>query len=261
MEDQVQHFESKFGDLVKRAYEEVTREMEPRSFLAIVTYLPVSARHLHRKFIEKKLTNIPPPVTFEKIWCILNLYWDFLNYGLLENIIYKCTCADLNKQMKKYVDELSAFKRETRLCDFINSWPCRNDRPPDDSLQKVVAKMDKEWSQCTLHDVEASMKALVHKFFLPECDILFRKAERGCVCVTWLTSPSIATLLQQNLANIETEFFKKHDITAVIIDREDTNLTPAKKYGDYISELYTEFFKDHDISTVTIGSIFMFGKT
>ena len=234
--------------------------MEPRSFLAIVTYLPVSARRLHRKFIEKKLTNIPSPVTFEKIWCILNLYWDFLNYELLENIIYKCTHGDLNEQMQDYVDELSAFKRETRLCDFINSWPCRNDRPPDDSLQKVVAKMDKEWSQCTLHDVEASMKALVHKFFLPECDILFRKAERGCVCVTWLTSPSIATLLQQNLANIETEFFKKHDITAVIIDREDTNLTPAKKY-DYISELYTEFFKDHDISTVTIGSIFTFGKT
>ena len=112
MEDQVQHFESKFGDLVKRAYEEVTREMEPRSFLVIFTYLPVSARHLHRKFIKKKLTNIPPPVTFEKIWSIQNLYWDFLNYGLLENIIYKCTCADLNEQMKNYVDELSAFKRK-----------------------------------------------------------------------------------------------------------------------------------------------------
>ena len=104
------------------------------------------------------------------------------------------------------------------------------------------------------------MKALVHKFFLPECDILFRKAERGCVCVTWLTSPSIATLLQQNLTNIETDFFKEHNITAVAIDK-DTNLTPDRKYGDYISELYTEFFKDHDISTVTIGSIFMFGKT
>ena len=72
---------------------------------------------------------------------------------------------------------------------------------------------------------------------------------------------TIATLLQQNLANIETEFFKKHGVNAVVIDREDANLAPEKKYGDYIMELYTEFVKGHDISTVTIGSIFMFGKT
>ena len=261
MEDQVQHFESKFGGLVVRAYKEVTREMKPQIFIVIFTNLPVSARNRHRKFIERKLTNIPPPLTFEKIWSILNLYWDFLNYGLLEHTIYKCACADLNKQMENYVDELSAFKRETRLCDFINSWPCRDDRPPDDSLQKVVAKIKKEWSQCTLHDVESVRKALVHKFFLPECDILLRKAERGCVCVTWLTSPSIATLLQQNLADIETEFFKEHNITAVIIDREDTNLTPDKKYGDYISELYTESSKDHSICAVTVGNIFVFSKT
>ena len=47
---------------------------------------------------------------------------------------------------------------------------------------------------------------------LPEFDILLQKAERGCVCVTWFTSPSIATLLQQNRTNVETEFFKKHGI-------------------------------------------------
>ena len=98
--------------------------------------------------------------------------------------------------------------------------------------------MRHEWSQCTLHDVESFKKALVHKFFLPEFDILLQKAERGCVCVTWLTSPSIATLLQQNLANIETEFFKKHGIDAVTIAGQDVYLTPVKKYSGYLRDLY-----------------------
>ena len=98
--------------------------------------------------------------------------------------------------------------------------------------------MKHEWSQCTLQDMESYKKALVHKFFLPEFDMLLQKAERGCVCVTWLTSPSIATLLQQNLANIETEFFKKHDIDAVTIDGQDVYLTPVKKYGTYLRDLY-----------------------
>ena len=128
--------------------------------------------------------------------------------------------------MQYYVHELSTFKQSTRLCDFIKSWPCRDDRPPEDRLKKVVVKMNHEWSQCTLQDVESFMKVLVHKFFLPEFDIILQKAEKGCVCITWLTSPSIATLLQQNMANIETEFFKKHGINAVMFEPQESD-TPS----------------------------------
>ena len=197
-------------------------KVEPYILLSRVTCLPVSVRPQHRSFIEEKLINIPPPVTFENIWSILNLYWDFLNYGLLEHVINQCGSEELKQQMQDYVHELSTFKQTTRLCDFIKSWPCRDDGPPEDRLKKVVVKMKHDWSQCTLHDVESFKKALVHKFFLPEFDILLQKAERGCVCVTWLTSPSIATLLQENLANIETEYFKNHGINAMTIEPQES---------------------------------------
>ena len=59
---------------------------------------------------------------FENIWSILNLYWDFLNYGLLEHVISNFGSEDLKQQMQDYVDELSTFKQTTRLCDFIESW-------------------------------------------------------------------------------------------------------------------------------------------
>ena len=238
VEEQVQYFESTFGNLVDKACGEVKGKVEPHILLSRVTCLPVSAHPQHRSFIEEKLTNITPPVTFAKIWSILNLYWDFLNYGLLQHVINHCGSEALKQQMQDYVDQLSAFKKRTRLCDFIESWPCRDDGPPEDRLRKMVVKMQKEWSQCTLQDVESFKKALVHKFFLPEVDILLQKVERGYVCVTWLTSPSIATLLQQNLENIETEFFKKHDIDAVTIDGQDVYLTPVKKYSDYLRDLY-----------------------
>ena len=238
VEDQVCYFDSTFRSLVNKAYQEVNGKMEPADFLSCVTCLPVSARTQHRSFIKENLTNIPQSATIVNIWTILNLYWDFLNYGLLEHVISNFGSEDLKQQMQNYVDELSTFKQTTRLCDFIGSWPCRDDGPPEDCLKKVVVKMKHEWSQCTLQDVESFKKSLVHKFFLPEFDILLQKAERGCVCVTWLTSPSIATLLQQNLANIETEFFKKHGIDAVTIDDQDVYLTPVKKYSGYLRDLY-----------------------
>ena len=187
MDYQVQKFESKFGSLVVKAFQEINEKIEPSDFLFRVTYLPVSARTLHRSFINNNLTDIPPPITHLKIWAKLNLYWDFLNYGFLEHIINKCGSEDLKQQMQDYVDELSTFKQRTRLCDFIESWPCRGDRLQEDSLKKMVVKMQRDWSQCTLQDVESFKKALIHKFFLPEFDILLQKAERGCVCVTWFT--------------------------------------------------------------------------
>ena len=45
-------------------------------------------------------------------------------------------------------------------------------------------------------------------------------------------------MLQQNLANIEAEFFKKHRIDTVTIDGHDIYLTPVKKYGAYLRVIY-----------------------
>ena len=201
MADQVEYFETEFAALVDKAcYDVRKRDLEPSIFLSRVTTLRVSDRTEHRSFIQENLMNIPPPVTFEKIWSRLTIYWDFMNYGLLEHVINKLGSEDLKHQMQDYVEELSTFKSSTRLCDFIDSWPCKDNRPSEDELKKIVIKMNHEWTKCTLQDVESFRTALIHKFFLPEFDLILQNANKGCVCVTWLTSPSTATLLQQNLA-------------------------------------------------------------
>ena len=228
---QVELFETEFATLVDKACHDVRkRDLEPSIFLSRVTTLRVSDRTQHRSFIQENLINIPPPVTFEKIWSRLTIYWDFMNYGLLEHVINKLGGEDLKHQMQVYVQELSTFKGRTRLCDFIDSWPCKDDRPAKDELKKIVIKMNQEWTKCTLQDVESFRTALIHKFFLPEFDLILQNANSGCVCVTWLTSPSTATLLQQNLANIETEFFTGHKIEAVTIDGQDCYPTPISGY-------------------------------
>ena len=160
VEDQVQYFQKKFGNLTDKACHEVMGKMEPSIFIDCILCLSTSTQN--QSFIKEKLTKIPLPVTFVKTWSILNLYWDFLNYGLLEHVINQCGSADLKQQMQDYVDELSTFKQTTRLCDFIKSWPCRDDGPPEDRLKKVVIKMKHDWSQCTLQDVDPY-------FFILEC--------------------------------------------------------------------------------------------
>ena len=268
VEDQVQYFERKFCSLKDKAYQEVSRKIEPSDFISRVT-VPTQ----HQSFIEEKLSNNQPPVTFENIWSILNLYWDFLNYEFLEHVIERFGSEDLKQQMRHYVEELSTFKQTARLCDFIESWLHRDDGPPEHTLKKMVVKMRLKWYLCTLQDMESFKNAVVDKFSLKAYDILFRKAEREGVyvtwfplevydihlqtaegrdvCITWLTSSSIATLLQQNMANIETEFFKKHNVNAVTIDGQDVYLSPVKRYSCYLKELYNSEWRPVGIGPPT----------
>ena len=106
----------------------------------------------------------PPPVMLVKVWSILNLY--FLNYGLLEHVIriFGSETSDPGLCGQTFCIQ----KNYTRLCDFIDSWPCKDDRPPEEELRKVVMNMRQEWTQCTLHDVESFKTGLVQKFFLQE---------------------------------------------------------------------------------------------
>jgi len=53
VEDQVQIFEYKFGNLVDKAYQEVHKQMEASVFLSRITCLPVAARAQHRNFVAK----------------------------------------------------------------------------------------------------------------------------------------------------------------------------------------------------------------
>ena len=97
------YFENKFHTLVNKTYLEVKENMNPLVFLSCITCLLVLARTHHRSFI-KELTNIPPPVTFEKIWLTLNLYWDFLNYEQLEHAIKKCGRPSTQSQEGSFHD-------------------------------------------------------------------------------------------------------------------------------------------------------------
>ena len=229
LKDQVKCLEDKFDTLVDNTYQELNGKIEPSHFLVRITRLPVLILPLHKSFIEEKLIKLSPPVTFLKVWLTLNLYWNFLNYELLQHVIEKCVTrvsSDLKQQMLDYIDELLKFKQRTRLCDLCDFIKESTYTPPE-GCKKIVVKMQKEWCQCTLQEVEYFKKDLIDKFFLQQYDILFQSAEKGSICITWLTSTSIATLLKENLAKTGIEFFSNHGIDAVTIDGEDVCFTPG----------------------------------
>ena len=256
MKHQVQNFESKFGILAERAYLEVSGKMEPSDFLSRVTYLPVSARTLHRSFIEKKLTNIPPPVTYVKIWATLNTYWDFLNYGFLEHVINKCGSEDLKQKIQDYIGKLSTFKQTTRLCDFIESWPCRDDLTPEDRLKKMVVKMKHDWSQCTLQDVESFKKHSIDALTIDSQDIYLTPLKKYSGYLRDLYNSEQHTVAIGPLNSVEKLLpFKLARITKEKVSADEFTKRYLRGDMDDVGLLGTEFYKKYPIKFQEVGKL------
>ena len=203
--------------------------------------MEISKQDQHRKFIEHYLMKLEPGVTVGDLLCRLNLYWNFLNYNLLQHLVDMFGDEQLKHDMEDYVEALKVFRANTKLCDFIDNWPIRGQKPPKADLCKLVIKMvmDKKWEECTLEDVEMFEETLTHKFLLPDFVLHLGEAEKGCVCLTWYVPTPIAKMLQEDLPNIETEFFKTHGIERVTIDGADCFLTPVNRFASYLKGVYT----------------------
>ena len=169
------------------------------------------------------------------------LYWDFLNYTLLEHIVTKFGNNDTKAAMAKYVYELVAFRKATKLSDFITHWPCIGRVPPD--MSKLVTKIGKErekyWSNCTLEDVEQFRTTLTQKLLLPSFATLLTDAEEGCISITWMIPSSIVKLLSKDTLNTEMEWFKEHHIERLAIDGQDLYSSATFTYSTFLRKLYT----------------------
>lgn len=138
--------------------------------------------------------------------------------GAHSQYIRRCITQE---SMEHYIDNLKAFQVNTKLCDFIENWPVQGQDPPKADFKRFVIKMEKNWEECTLEDIEKFKGTLTRKFFLPDFALLLREANEGCVSITWYTPAAIAKTLQENLPNIEIKFFKTNGILQVSISGQE----------------------------------------
>ena len=198
--ERIQVMEIKFDQLLDKTQDGLVDNNIPLQKLKrCITRLPAYIKDQHFHFIKENLSEIKESKCVEDIFLFLNLYWNFLNYTLLEHIVNEFGNNDTKAAMVKYVSELVAFRKATKLSDFITHWPCTRRVPPD--MSKLVIKMEKDWSNCTLEHVEQFKTTLTQELLLPSFAVLLRDAEQGCISFTWLIPSSIVKLLSKDIHN------------------------------------------------------------
>ena len=143
--------ESQFGDIADRTFDIIReRGIGPNNIKQCLLNLPIKYRKQHKEFLEHWPRNTS--VTVEEIWLKLAMYWNFLNYTLLEHLVNKFGDYPLKTSMLEYKKTLQEFRYKTSLCDFARDFKGLFQSMGGEELMAV--KLGRNWKECTLEDLE-----------------------------------------------------------------------------------------------------------
>jgi len=77
--------------------------------LQFIVQMEISKQDQHRQFIEKYLMKLEPGTTVEDLLCRLSMYWNFLNYNLLQHMVNIFGDEQLKHDMEDYIEGLKVF--------------------------------------------------------------------------------------------------------------------------------------------------------
>ena len=205
IEKEIQELEDEFYSVVMKAAQDLGGKVKLSVVIQCISQLPVSIKHQHIKFLQENLSAINNAKSVGEIFSILGLYWDFLNCGLLNEIVRRLGNYETKQLMEKYTEKLREFRVKTKLEDFIGKWArcC----PPH--FSEFVTEMRGDWRDRTLEDlrnfrIELARTVCVEEYALPCLTIT-----PGSVSVTWAlpsSLPGIADTLQSIFSLLEEEY-------------------------------------------------------
>ena len=212
LQQQIKGFHQRFNSM-KLA----TIQCLEKCCIAVVTvvFLLTSALGGNKAFLEQKRKDLCESKNYWELFELLNLYWNYLSFGLLDGLIdglFESNSAfgDIKDQMDQYKEDIQKFRENTKLVLFcqldysmlaINQLqPCN----PPPGFQKMVT--EHQWPKTvTLKDVEEFRKAFLLSFGLPECAVMVNRIRRNCFEITWFTllPPSVFCSLRDGGMHIE----------------------------------------------------------
>ena len=205
-------------------------------FVAGLLAMDVNGQEHHVPFL-KEITKGKDSV-FD-IWSELSPYLNFLNYEILQHILFNFSDDSVQKDMDEYASMMEDFFQETRLCKFLECWPVRGKAPPAEELSNFVVKHKKDWDTCTLHDLDILEKSLARKLFLPTFAVILRDASPGCVSVTFSVPTSLVPQLQSAVRETQLREFVEMEIESITVDGVVCYEALLLQYTTLLKQLYT----------------------
>ena len=161
----------------------------------------IRAVEQHKVFLEKKQEQLSASKNHWELFGKLNLYWNYLAYDLLDQLIEELTeevnsFRAISEDMVGYKSDLRKFRKRTRLrlfCQAQNGSTAGEEPPP--GFKRVVVKH--KWPKgVTLEYVETFRRRYARKYNLKECALMLGSIIEGSFTVTWFVPVTIVEVLR-----------------------------------------------------------------
>ena len=219
---QIRKFRGEFETLALSCLSELEENhLGLRKFRTSLMLLPATIKLEHTAFLKENLPTFLKAENLEEIFMHLNLYWNFIDYSLLDYIIDRFCSDELKEDMDKYKSELEKFRRVTTIGQMIRSWPGRVEPPP--SFTKFTSTLNRDASTFTLEELEELRMKICSEFTLSSFILMFHNVVEGSVVISWLVPSSVIPQLRYNLlakARSKSLFFEENSIVSISIDGE-----------------------------------------
>ena len=216
--EEVKQLEKKFDARVLSAQDDmIHNKVEVRHLRHSIIRLPRDLKSEHHSFLSKKVKKkLEKAKTIEAIFLIVDDYWNFLNYSLLEHIIDRNASDDIKKEMAEYIAQVSAFRRKTRLDKFSKIYK-RNERKVDETFRTLVTEHDIHLSTTTLETVEEIRHDICSELSLEEFSLQLAAVAPGSLVITWLVPQSLVAYIQKSV-KLSSPAMRKHHVSQLTID-------------------------------------------
>ena len=212
IKDRIAQFEERFKEMKRQTREGLERLASVQAVVERLTDLRADDKPDHNVFLQDSLHIMFRAENHFELYGILNSYWDYLAYHLLDHLIREFSIRKVKDEMDEYKIDLHRFRRATPLKLFCQAQRRRRRRPPAE-FREMVAEF--EWPDTvSLEVVEDFRQAYESRYSLRECAMMLVSLSIGSFVITWIIPESIVESLKTKLPE---KLFKQHSVTKLQI--------------------------------------------
>ena len=213
VEAEINLFQDKFRQLksnTKRSLKKHNISVE--DVADALTSLPADDVAEHKQFLESHVTALFKAENHSELFGIVNLYWNYLNYPLLDHLIQVFDLKEVKGEMEVYKKDLQKFRKKTPLTLFCKTQKKRHIKPPSEFAEMVMVF---EWpDDVTLEIVEQFRQEYACHYGLRECAMMLAAVRPHCFIITWFIPESIVEKLKEKVPRA---ILKKYTVTRLEI--------------------------------------------
>ena len=176
-------------------------------FKIALTRLPLSKRYKRLYFLQKKKRKIIRAKGVQAVFDILDPYWNYVDYSLLDYIVKKYCDSTVKKQMKKYKCKLHKFEKETSVKDYTLAVP--DDRRFPQDLSALTATLNIDGEKCSLYSIRRIKESIAEQASLQQYAVYTKDVHASSVVLTIAFPRTARKYIEKAM---DKKFLNKHDI-------------------------------------------------